>query len=292
MFTRALLVLLPLLSAQAKIYDRCKLALELVDVHKISTGDLSTWLCILYHESRFDTKAHNANSGEHGIFQISDMYWCSPSGTLCGMTCNDLKNDDIRDDVNCARIIFEEYQRISGDGFTGWKVYPQHCKDKNYVATFIKGCDLYRVESGNVNTTNKIYTMSSRTLRILELVTAKTISNSQSNVEEQQNNPAIHTEDLPIILEGEQQTNPAIQLIDIPIIFEDEILIPEANENISNFNVVENTFQSNENLNINILQASKTVNLNQYSTTEIPSTSGMLTAVMIPKNNLYKCRLG
>ncbi|KAF5278276.1 hypothetical protein FQR65_LT15710 [Abscondita terminalis] len=116
----------------------------------------------------------------------------------------------------------------------------------------------------------RIYTMSSRTLRILELVTAKTISNSQK--------------DLPIILEGEQQTNPVIQLIDIPIIFEDEILIPEANENISNFNVVENTFQSNENLNINILQSSKTVNLNQYSTTEIPSISG-ISSTFYSENN-------
>ncbi|KAF5273519.1 hypothetical protein FQR65_LT17156 [Abscondita terminalis] len=137
MFTRALLVLLPLLSAQAKIHDHCKLALELVHVHKISRGDLSTWLCILHHESRFDTKVHNANS------------------KISGMTCNDLKNDDIRDDVNCARIIFQEHQRISGDGFTAWKVYPQHCKDKNYVATFMKGCNFYRVESENVNTTNK-----------------------------------------------------------------------------------------------------------------------------------------
>ncbi|KAF5281432.1 hypothetical protein FQR65_LT14703 [Abscondita terminalis] len=153
MFTRTLLVLLLLLSVQAKIYDRCELALELVHVHKVSRGDLSTLLCILYHESRFDTKAYNENNGEHGIFQIGESHWCSPPGKTCGMTCNSLKNDDIRDDVNCARIMFQEYQRISGDGFIAWKVYPLHCKDKNYVATFIKGCNLYRAENGNANTT-------------------------------------------------------------------------------------------------------------------------------------------
>ncbi|KAF5281433.1 hypothetical protein FQR65_LT14704 [Abscondita terminalis] len=52
------------------------------------------------------------------------------------MTCNDLKNDAIRDDVNCARIIFQEYQRISGDGFTAWN-----------------GLSSTLAENGNANTT-------------------------------------------------------------------------------------------------------------------------------------------
>lgn len=140
--------------------------------------------------------------------------------------------------------------------------------------------------------------MSSRTLKILELVKTKKRSITQNNVEEQQNNPviddvsiiseveqqnistviehvpiifedeqqnkptidnvpivseneqrnitAINIEDVPFILETEQLNNLTINIQDVPIIFEDELLITKQNNNESDFNEVENTYQCNE----------------------------------------------
>lgn len=38
---------------------------------------LKTWQCIVHEESRYETSAHNKVTGDHGIFQISELYWCS-----------------------------------------------------------------------------------------------------------------------------------------------------------------------------------------------------------------------
>ena len=57
-----------------KIYERCELAKELRHVHNIPLEQLSTWVCIAEHESRFDTSAVgrlNADgSADNGIFQV------------------------------------------------------------------------------------------------------------------------------------------------------------------------------------------------------------------------------
>nr|CAI5832882.1 unnamed protein product [Callosobruchus analis] len=89
---------------------------------------LSTWVCIVQHESLFDTAAMNRGSGDHGLFQISEIYWCSPPGTGCNRDCSYFRDDDIADDVQCALTIHKEHTRLSGDGFTAWAVYPLYCK--------------------------------------------------------------------------------------------------------------------------------------------------------------------
>ncbi|KAF5286064.1 hypothetical protein FQR65_LT12950 [Abscondita terminalis] len=143
------------LSAQAKVFKRCELARELVDVHEIPEVQLPTWLCILNYESHYNTSAHNKGSGDHGLFQISEIYWCSPPGAACGVSCDDLKNDDIEDDVVCARRIYRQHQRLTGDGFNAWVVYNQHCKNKEHAASFLKGCDLSKAKSEKATTTMK-----------------------------------------------------------------------------------------------------------------------------------------
>jgi hypothetical protein len=81
-------------------------------------------------------------SGDHGLFQISDLFWCSPPGKgwACGVSCADLEDDDIKDDVVCARRIYRQHQRISGNGFTAWAVYGPHCAGKEVVDKFVEGC--------------------------------------------------------------------------------------------------------------------------------------------------------
>lgn len=134
----ALITAITFYTVHAKVYDHCELARELRDVHEIPENQLATWICIVKHESNFNTTALNPGSGDHGLFQISQLYWCSPEGHACGIPCSALEDDDIEDDVICARRIYRQHQRISGDGFNAWAVYPHYCKGD--VGRYIKGC--------------------------------------------------------------------------------------------------------------------------------------------------------
>jgi hypothetical protein len=130
-----------------KVYERCELAKELKEVHNISEDQIATWVCIAQHESQFNTSAvghlNGDGSGDHGLFQISDLYWCSPPGKgwACGVSCVDLEDDDIKDDVVCVKRIYRQHQRLTGDGFTAWAVYGQHCSNKDSVVKYVDGCD-------------------------------------------------------------------------------------------------------------------------------------------------------
>lgn len=119
-------------TAIGKIYDRCELAAELRHSHNIPLEQIATWVCIAFHESAFNTSAVTTGdkSAEHGLFQISDVYWCSPPGMgqSCGLTCAELEDSDISDDVRCAQTIYEEHQRLSGDGWNAWQVYQPYCR--------------------------------------------------------------------------------------------------------------------------------------------------------------------
>lgn len=129
---------------RAKIYDRCELAQELVYQHNIAIEKVATWVCIAQHESNFNTSAVGRLSGDgsedHGLFQISDIYWCSPPGKgwVCGLSCAQLEDDDITDDVECMKKIYEEHQGLSGDGFNAWTVYRSYCYGN--VDKYIRGC--------------------------------------------------------------------------------------------------------------------------------------------------------
>jgi hypothetical protein len=122
------------------------LARELREVHNIPEEQIATWVCIALHESQFNTSAvghaNGDGSGDHGLFQISDLYWCSPPGKgwVCGVSCADLEDDDIKDDVTCAKRIYRQHQRMTGDGFTAWAVYKSYCYGKGTVAKYVDGC--------------------------------------------------------------------------------------------------------------------------------------------------------
>ncbi|XP_050302137.1 uncharacterized protein LOC126740241 [Anthonomus grandis grandis] len=125
--------------ACGKIYQRCELARELRNFD-VPENEISTWVCIAKYESLFDTAAMNHGSGDHGLFQISELYWCSPPGQGygCNSPCSKFRDDDISDDLQCIRRIYNEHKRISGDGFNAWVVYPLYCKGD--TSTYISDC--------------------------------------------------------------------------------------------------------------------------------------------------------
>ena len=132
--------LLCLTTPETKVFGRCELARALRYNYGFPLDQLPTWVCIASYESLYDTSAFNRVSGDHGIFQISQLCWCSDDkhpGKNCNAACSKFRDDDIADDVACVKKIFAENERLSGDGFDGWMTY-QSCSDN--VGEFITGC--------------------------------------------------------------------------------------------------------------------------------------------------------
>lgn len=125
-------------SATSKVYRRCELAKELRDIYGIPENQLATWICIIGHESSYNTSAISEGAESYGLFQISREYWCLPRSRGCGVACSALRDDDIRDDVDCAKRIFEQHQRITGNGFKAWTLYNSYCKAN--VEKYIRDC--------------------------------------------------------------------------------------------------------------------------------------------------------
>lgn len=118
----------------SKVFSRCELAQELRYKHNMPKDQIHTWICIAQTLSNFNTAVEapkNADgSSSHGLFQISDQYWCDVNGhgKGCNINCNNLKDADISDDLECVKTIFAEHARLSGDGFSAWAPYEHHCK--------------------------------------------------------------------------------------------------------------------------------------------------------------------
>ncbi|KAJ8929583.1 hypothetical protein NQ314_017715 [Rhamnusium bicolor] len=92
-------------SSEGKVYGRCEFARHLLK-HGVPKWQIPTWTCIARHESEYDTTKINHNTGDHGILQISQLYWCSNNnqpGKACKKTCSKFRDNYIGDDIACAK---------------------------------------------------------------------------------------------------------------------------------------------------------------------------------------------
>ncbi|XP_017778825.1 PREDICTED: lysozyme-like [Nicrophorus vespilloides] len=117
--------------SQAKVYTKCGLTEELIKLN-VSRSWVGNWVCLVESESFKDTgKVINKANGSKGLglFQINSREWCQfkSAGGKCQMKCEDLTNEDIRDDVTCARKAIEEL------GFQGWNGWVRSCKGRESV---------------------------------------------------------------------------------------------------------------------------------------------------------------
>lgn len=156
MFFTLFLTVLPVVLvnvAKAKIYDRCQLAKDLQYKYEFPNEQISTWICIVQHESLFNTSAMNHGSGDHGLFQISQLYWCSSEhkGHACNANCASFRDDDISDDVKCVKKIYKEHSKISGNGFSAWTVYGYYCKGD--TSRYLEGCSKHEVNTSQIAVT-------------------------------------------------------------------------------------------------------------------------------------------
>ncbi|XP_009866016.1 PREDICTED: lysozyme C [Apaloderma vittatum] len=145
LFSGFLLVLLGLAlpGTQGKIFSRCDLVKTL---HEHSFAGfmgktVADWICLVQHESNFNTKAFHDNgaSRDYGIFQINSQYWCEDGKTrgsknACHTSCSKFQDDNIEDDMQCAKKISQE-----AHGLTPWYGWENHCKGKN-LSPYVEGC--------------------------------------------------------------------------------------------------------------------------------------------------------
>ncbi|KAJ8679757.1 hypothetical protein QAD02_015544 [Eretmocerus hayati] len=115
-------------SASAKILQLCEAARE---IRRSTIGNtwINTFVCLMKSESQFDTSKVTGpgykSSYSYGILQINSYEWCNryrPDG-FCKKKCDDFKDDNIQDDLLCAKKIFEKV------GFKHWKTFERNCKD-------------------------------------------------------------------------------------------------------------------------------------------------------------------
>ncbi len=118
------------------MYEKCELAQELVEIHGFECELMDDWLCLIEHESAYNTQAYNdANSDgsiDFGLYMINDYYWCynpdndDKDGTLyndCNVDCEDLIDNSITDDSDCAQIVYDRH------GFEAWYGWLDHCQN-------------------------------------------------------------------------------------------------------------------------------------------------------------------
>ncbi|KAL5286038.1 hypothetical protein ACFFRR_007616 [Megaselia abdita] len=115
-------------SYDAKLYNKCELARDLLNKHGFDKTYLANWICLVKHESNFDTSSVVERPGRrtrYGLFGIIKNTHCKEDSNrgICGRKCEDFTDDYIDDDVECAKLIFER------DGFKNWTNWEIRCKN-------------------------------------------------------------------------------------------------------------------------------------------------------------------
>ncbi|XP_053576898.1 lysozyme C-1-like [Bombina bombina] len=120
---------------EAKKYSKCELTRIFGEtkLHRYQGIGATTWICITKHESDYKTNAihDNGSSRDYGIFQINSRWWCDDGKTAntangCNKPCSSFMNDDITDDIECAKRVVKDPQ-----GLDAWVAYTKHCKGKD-----------------------------------------------------------------------------------------------------------------------------------------------------------------
>lgn len=103
-----------------KIFSECEFVEELYKTHEIPRDEIYQHFCIA--NTLLHTSANNF--GFIGIYKIGTQWWCKEDepGGNCNVKCSDLLDDDIADDVACAKKVLESH------GLDGWRVTEDSCR--------------------------------------------------------------------------------------------------------------------------------------------------------------------
>ncbi|XP_013922289.1 PREDICTED: lysozyme C, milk isozyme-like [Thamnophis sirtalis] len=133
-------------ASEAKRLSQCELAslLKQQGMAGFAGVSLENWVCMVAHESSFDTQAMNRKnknrSVDYGIFQINSHYWCNDnrghSHNTCNKPCSDFLNDDIIDDIACAKRVVSDPK-----GMNAWEGWKNNCRGRD-LSRWTQGCNL------------------------------------------------------------------------------------------------------------------------------------------------------
>ncbi|KAM3844093.1 lysozyme C, milk isozyme-like [Vipera latastei] len=140
------LLFLFIVANEAKVYSKCELAsiLKRNGLDGYYGYALGNWICMAYYESRYNSRAvgprNSDGSRDYGIFQINSRWWCNNyqgrTANGCNKPCSAFTNDDIADDIVCAKRIVRDPQRMNA-----WVAWKKYCKGKN-LSKWTSGCRL------------------------------------------------------------------------------------------------------------------------------------------------------
>ena len=129
-FSALFLILIVLVwTTQAKVLTQCEAVQEL-QKGGVPRTFISNYVCLMENESGLDTRKitgpKTASSYSYGVFQINSAKWCARGrvGGLCNKRCEDFADDNIQDDIICAKKIQEK------EGFKYWDGWMKKCKNK------------------------------------------------------------------------------------------------------------------------------------------------------------------
>ncbi|CAO1415742.1 unnamed protein product [Diamesa serratosioi] len=123
-----LLLLLMVNLVFAKQYQRCELAKELIEKHNVGDENVGMLVCFAELTSKLNTQSYwNQN---YGLLKLNGRVWCSENGEKgggCDMDCADLLDDDITDDIKCAKTI------IAREGLDAWRLTRECLQNSNDI---------------------------------------------------------------------------------------------------------------------------------------------------------------
>jgi len=134
-------------TSHSKQFERCELAGEFIKLG-LPQDQLNDWLCLVEGESRYNSTArrkHENGVNCNGLFQVCEKWWCDSTqfGTKpkgCRIPCSALFDDDITDDVECAKHIHKEWKaKPHGNGFLAWGAWKRKCQGRN-LSSYSKDC--------------------------------------------------------------------------------------------------------------------------------------------------------
>lgn len=123
-----LLLALATCSQGRKFGSREEFFKELILRYRLPQTEAAIWNCLADHHSNFDSglkqRALNAAESNYGVLQINGNIWCSDGQNLCGIQCQQLLDDDLSDDILCARRIYQL------QGLSAWDAWERRCLNR------------------------------------------------------------------------------------------------------------------------------------------------------------------
>jgi len=106
--------------------ENCELAKELYTTHGIPQEEIYKHLCITEENI----------TGGLGIYGIQKGFWCgeNESSGGCSIKCDKLKDNNITDDVKCAKLIMAQ------QGLGAWRLNDDNCNYKLGYKTIANIC--------------------------------------------------------------------------------------------------------------------------------------------------------